>query len=178
MTMEQHYPVENNKWRRGKSPLWHISWLRAKARRTGRSQNLNRQGGQLARFIIKPGGQVTAVLQSPFLEATLASINRLRGRAGIAYNRGHSGGIEDTLAVIDEDDAKSDKKRRQNKRDAIARYNRYQDQTSGFQRFAGNTPRLYQCRECDWWFARLNPPRYAEKHSCPRCRSTNLRRVR
>ena len=61
-----------------------------------------------------------------------------------------------------------------NRAKAIRDYRLYLTRTSGMDRFTGNTPRLWHCKSCDWWFAR--PDQHVIR--CPKCKSDYIEPVK
>ena len=65
----------------------------------------------------------------------------------------------------------TDEKVEESKQKAIADYNHYWDIVSPAERIAGNTPRIYRCRECRWYFAKR---RRVKCPVCPSCQSKKV----
>lgn len=168
--MKQHYPVEENTYKRG-SAIQCLGSLVVKARRRGIAQNLNHRGSQMVRVLVD-GGLVTAVLQPVFVNAILKQ-----------YNDAEKRGAGRELALSEEVDNLSGKLSgyrakgqtiADSRLEARRRYENYQ-KPSFLERAMGNVPGIYRCLHCRRDFG---VPGRSRIIKCGHCGSERVRRVK
>ena len=93
----------------------------------------------------------------------------------VVVNDRYSEGIGKGISLANADRDERADRIAQSKQNAIAKYNRFRGEVKFLERAFGNTPRIYKCRKCGWYFATPGRSRYP---ACPSCRSREVKVVK